>query len=206
MTHDEADQSKAAERYVLDEMTPPERDAFEEHYFGCPACAADVRDAMTIAAMLRAEKQSRHNVVPIHRVSRAPWLAAAAMLAVVAVLTYQNVTLRRRDTQDMRAHLLFKTFFLQSESRGEGETVVDGGKAFALSFDIAPRASATRYVVTIADAAGRVRVTQPVTREEAQELVQLFIPGGVLKPGRYSVTAHSEPAVGPDSVWSFVVR
>jgi hypothetical protein len=205
MTHDEAVQTKAAERYALDEMTPQERDAFEEHYFGCPPCASDVRDAMTIAAALRAEKRSRSNVVPMHRQSRAPWLAAAAMLAIVAVLGYQNVILRRREPQGMRTHLLH-TFFLQSESRGEAETVVDGSKPFAVSFDIAPRPNATRYVVTIADAAGRVVVTEPVSREEARESVQLFIPGGVLKPGRYLVTAHSEPAVGPDSVWSFEVR
>jgi len=205
MTHEEALQTKAAERYVLDEMTPQERDAFEEHYFGCPACTADVRDAMTIAAALRAEQRLPSNVVPMHRVSRAPWLAAAAMLAIAAVLGYQNVMLRRHEPQDMHAHLL-QTFFLQSESRGEGETVVDGTKPFALLFEIAPRPNAARYVVAIADGAGHVFVTQPVSRAEAQDTVHLFIPGGVLKPGRYSVTAHAEPVVGPDSVWSFVVR
>src|ERR1041384_2733434 len=99
MTHEEAVQTKAAERYVLDEMTPQESDAFEEHYFGCPACTADVRDATAIAAVLRAEKGSRSNVVPRPHPSRAPWLAAAAMLAVVAVLAYQNVMLRRRAPQ-----------------------------------------------------------------------------------------------------------
>src|ERR1051326_5623560 len=106
MTHDEAVQTKAAERYALDEMTRQERDAFEEHYFGCPPCAADVRDAMTIAAALRAEKRSRSNVVPMHRPSRAPWLAAGGMLAFVAALDNKNVILRRGEPQGMRTHLL----------------------------------------------------------------------------------------------------
>jgi len=205
MTHDEAVQTKAAERYVLDEMTPQECDAFEEHYFGCPVCAADVRDAMTIAAVLHADKRSRSNVVPMRRASHAPWLAAAAMLAIAAILGYQNMMLRKSAPQDMRAQVL-RNVFLQSEGRGEGEKAVDGTKSFVLSLDIAPRADAKRYVVTIADAAGHVAVTQAVSREEAQDTVPLFIPGGILKPGHYSVKAHSEPAVGPDSVWSFVVR
>jgi len=43
MTHQEALQFAAAEKYLLDELAAPERDAFEAHYFDCPDCAADLR-------------------------------------------------------------------------------------------------------------------------------------------------------------------
>ena len=43
MDHGEALQMMAAERYLLDELTPEERDAFELHMFGCHECALDLR-------------------------------------------------------------------------------------------------------------------------------------------------------------------
>jgi len=43
MTHEQAVEKHAAERYLLDEMPELERFAFEEHLFACPICAEDVR-------------------------------------------------------------------------------------------------------------------------------------------------------------------
>jgi hypothetical protein len=43
MEHSEAIEMMASERYLLDELTPELRDAFEEHFFGCPECAQDVQ-------------------------------------------------------------------------------------------------------------------------------------------------------------------
>jgi Putative zinc-finger len=43
MTHQEATATLATERYLLDEMTEAERDAFEAHFFACAECADDVR-------------------------------------------------------------------------------------------------------------------------------------------------------------------
>ena len=43
MDHSEAVTKKMAESYLLEELTPEQRDAFEEHYFDCPECAKDVK-------------------------------------------------------------------------------------------------------------------------------------------------------------------
>jgi hypothetical protein len=48
MNHQEATELAAVEKYLLDELSPALRDAFEEHFFGCPECSADLRD-FTIA-------------------------------------------------------------------------------------------------------------------------------------------------------------
>ena len=48
MDHKEAVETMAAQRYVLDEMTPEDQEAFEEHFFGCTECAADVKDSEKI--------------------------------------------------------------------------------------------------------------------------------------------------------------
>jgi Putative zinc-finger len=43
MDHLEAIQRGAVEKYLLNELPPPERDEFEEHYFDCRECAEDLR-------------------------------------------------------------------------------------------------------------------------------------------------------------------
>ena len=49
MTHQQAVDRHAVERYLLDEMPEIERYAFEEHLFDCEMCADDVR----IGAVMR---------------------------------------------------------------------------------------------------------------------------------------------------------
>ena len=43
MDHSEASRLMASERYLLDELSTADRDAFEEHLFACHECALDVR-------------------------------------------------------------------------------------------------------------------------------------------------------------------
>lgn len=43
MKHQEAIEMMASERYLLDELAPELRDAYEEHFFGCAECALDVQ-------------------------------------------------------------------------------------------------------------------------------------------------------------------
>src|SRR5690349_8986585 len=45
MDHRQAIQIHAAERYLLEELSPDERDGFEAHYFDCRECADEVRAA-----------------------------------------------------------------------------------------------------------------------------------------------------------------
>jgi hypothetical protein len=48
MTHQQAIDKHAAERYLLEEMPELERFAFEEHFFDCEICADDVRTGAVI--------------------------------------------------------------------------------------------------------------------------------------------------------------
>jgi hypothetical protein len=47
----------ATERYLLHEMNDAEREAFEQHYFDCILCAANVRDEASIVAGLQRIKR-----------------------------------------------------------------------------------------------------------------------------------------------------
>src|SRR3954451_5465222 len=87
MTHDEAKKSMAAEAYILDDLEPAERTAFEEHFFDCTDCTTDVLDAATVADGIRTENT---NVVAFPR-HYPRWAAAAAGAAVAIGLAYQYV-------------------------------------------------------------------------------------------------------------------
>src|SRR5258708_5854815 len=43
MDHEVAVKSQACEKYLLGELSPELRDAFEEHYFSCVECATQLR-------------------------------------------------------------------------------------------------------------------------------------------------------------------
>jgi hypothetical protein len=54
MEHHSAMASKASERYLLGEMSEPERFDFEAHYFDCEVCAEDVRTGAALARGIKA--------------------------------------------------------------------------------------------------------------------------------------------------------
>lgn len=64
MDHETAVQLEAAERYALGQLAPEERDAFEEHFFLCTVCAADVRELAALKANLRAVSKPGPNTSP----------------------------------------------------------------------------------------------------------------------------------------------
>jgi len=232
MEHAEAVETMAAERYLLGELLPEDRDAFEEHFFDCTECTADVRAGATLIAGIRADAADEkadgatsdalpQNVTPLRRPgtsSGARWLPMAASLLLAAGLAYQTVRLDRVMTaneQLRHQHATVTTsaapseeHFLALGTRGGSEddiTHVDGKRPFTLAFDLPDELSAGgRCSVAIADASGRNVFTEvlPVTRGQA---VQMPLAGGVLAPGRYSLIVNAEPAGSPRTV-SFDVQ
>lgn len=55
MDHDEAVKQMAVERYLLDEMAPDAREAFEEHLFDCQECALDLRAGVAFVDAAKAQ-------------------------------------------------------------------------------------------------------------------------------------------------------
>src|SRR5258707_13794054 len=66
MDHDLAVKSQACEKYLLGELSPELRDAYEQHYFSCVECATQLR----MAAELIGASQ--------HIFAKTPDLAASA--------------------------------------------------------------------------------------------------------------------------------
>jgi len=99
MDHNEALSTRATERYLLGEMSEPERFDFEGHYFECSECADDVRAAHVLARGVKAVCAENPRAEPASR--EAPrsrwlsWLTPAAMapsaiaLALAGIAGYQ---------------------------------------------------------------------------------------------------------------------
>src|SRR3954469_9581796 len=102
MDHSEAIELRAAERYLLGELSVERRDQFEEHFFGCLECAGDVRCGAALVD--NARHVLTHEPVPIPKSltpSRASggwfgwlqpaWGFAAAVIVLAGILSYQNL-------------------------------------------------------------------------------------------------------------------
>lgn len=190
MEHTYAIETMAAESYILGEMPPGDRDAFEEHFFDCAECAASVRDGAAIAAATRSLRGE-----PVRRSARPLWTFAAAA-SLLIILGYQNlVTIPRlrNSSPAASARVLHPVSFLTAGTRGGEriEIVATRGDEISLYFDVPPQGPATGYEAEIVDPQGVVKASVPVSAQDARESVLMTFPTRNLVPGHY------ELAVGP---------
>src|ERR1700719_1444646 len=105
MDHSDAVKQMTAERFLLDELTPEEREDFEAHLFDCPECALDLRAGA--AFIDEAKAQLPQLIADSSAPARAetkkpkkdtnPWFLwwrpafAAVAFASMLVLGYQNL-------------------------------------------------------------------------------------------------------------------
>ena len=165
MDHGDAVQQMIAERYLLNELTDEERDAFEEHLFECPECALDLRAGVAFVDEAKAQLPTlgrRTLPSPIPFPARQPqpsrdrasvwaWLrpafAAPAFAALLLVIGYQNLVtypaLRAAASQPR----LLAWAPLRGATRGaERMTVLaDRRQGVALPIDLPPQPSTGTY-------------------------------------------------------------
>jgi hypothetical protein len=178
MDHRQSLATKASERYLLGEMSEPERFDFEDHYFACEECAEDVCAG---AAMVRGIKavcaenaafQAQTTVAAREPPGRAAlgwlfgWLtpatlgpmAAALVLALVA--GYQALVLvpGLRWAAESRA---MAPLVLRAAARGDEQTVeIRRGEAMSIfSLDVNAADPGTPLVYEAAAAGGSARIT-----------------------------------------------
>ncbi len=60
--------------YLMDRLSGPDRDAYEEHFFNCDECFRSVRDGQALLAAVRAHGRRIFVEVPGRRLPRAGWL------------------------------------------------------------------------------------------------------------------------------------
>jgi len=194
MNHDEAVQEMATERYLLDEMSPELREAFEEHMFECTECALDVRSGnvfLSEAKVQLPELTARTGVPakaskPWWSVFAMPAFAAPAFAALLAVITFQNFStipsLRSAATEPR----IIAPSFLHADTRGSEPTVVQADRKQGTAVLIDLPQGYSSYEVGLIDPQGKRFWTKTVTAPEAGTLTLSF-PGEGLQQGFYTL-------------------
>jgi hypothetical protein len=212
MDHSEAVTKKLAESYLLGELTPEQREAYEEHYFSCPECAQDVQAGAMLVAnvkeVLREESSLSTTADAVREHSGWPsfaWLrpayAMAAMAALICILAFQNlITIPKlKDEAKTNAPLALASYsFIPQGSRGANALVVrpEPNRPFGLYVDIPASHDFSSYTCTVQTEAGVVDLSVPVSAEAARENVQLLVPAGLLPSGNYVLVIHGHRSAG----------
>lgn len=155
MEHERAVRNLAVESYLLGEMTPGERDAFEEHYFECGICAEDVRTASQFIEDAKGILGSDRSYVPAPAPGReireprspgwnwAAWLQPQFAVALVAVFgivaaveTFSTIPGLKRQVSEISAPRPVRSMVLRPQTRGASTVLtVRQGEPVLLTLD-----------------------------------------------------------------------
>ena len=208
MDHKEAVRLQAAEKYVLGEFSQTLRDEYEEHFFDCAECAADLKAAAAFVdvsrEVLRAEqdKSAEKEAIP----AQARWLswsrpiiAVPAFAALLLLLGYQSlVTIPnvKEKAAGGGAQVLFNSYPLRGVNTAgeEGRTLsIRPGEAFLLNFDFVPTRSFDSYICQLEDAQGHLILRAKIAGGNANQEAHLPVPAGTLHPGKYVLAFYGDP-------------
>ena len=205
MEHEEAVGLQLTEKYVLNELTVGEREAFEEHYFDCQECAADVVAGASFVAQSRAVfREQGREVVPVPpRLVPAPlpwWRSAVfapTMAVLVALAGYQNLVTVPHLTAALNrpAAEPMAQVNLGVYSAGPEITALRG-EGFALSVRIPPPDGYASYAADLLDPSKKVEWTVNIPATLTQQDWVLHVPGKNRPPGTYAVVLRGTTAAG----------
>ncbi len=212
MDHAEALHIKAAEKYLLGELSGELREAYEEHYFQCVECALDLKAGVTFVEASRAiaREEGLAGLAPA-RGERAssgwlawlrPAIAAPAFAVLLAIVAYQNVVFipRLKDSvAHSRAPQAMRSFSLIAQnSRGGAEQTIRVGpdESYNLLLDIPPDPPFSQYRCEFQSASGTAEWAVTVSAEMARKTVEVWVPGGALRPGVHTIVIRGQSDAG----------
>jgi hypothetical protein len=229
MTHQQALDTMAAERYLLDEMTEIEKHAFEEHFFGCNDCADEVRLGERVRVEVRSlqesgfgtrdgkgddsktlERSRDSNVIEFDKrpVWRRPSLllpwAAAASIALAA--GYQSLVVVPGLRQAVSPQSL-SPVMLREATRGSLPvvTVSSGQRFVTLGVDVMTR-STQDIAYDLRDATGNTILSGRTSPPPSGIPLLLLLPADELGPGRHALIVRDTDSSGaPLGEYSFDV-
>jgi Putative zinc-finger len=200
MNHTDATRLGACEKYLLGELPPSLRAEFEEHYFGCAACAAELNAGALFLAgshQVFGESPATARPEPIHSPSRTwlawlrPAIAAPAIAALLLLIGYQNFLVIPH-WKNLAAHtdaprLLHPAYVRVGVARSaESAFQVPAGQLSDVFLDIPSDPGFESYLLRIEDNSGATRFSLPIPASEAGKTAILQFPSN-LAPGSYQL-------------------
>jgi hypothetical protein len=214
MDHNLASETYAAERYLLGEMPPEERDEFEDHFFSCRVCGEDVQVASMFIENAKALYRQRElETSPALKKARLwrdwlkrDWLTrdwigwlrlpvtapAFAALALAAVVCYQNAVLipSLRKPVSVVSPLVF-----DGETRSAPPRQSEDMPLYFQMLLSAPTDSA-RVAIQVIGANGRMVRTEFVDSPGLNRQLEVYFPG-TLNAGRYTFVVRTDQGGKP---------
>jgi hypothetical protein len=201
MDHNEALRLQAAEKYVMGELPAAVRDEYEDHYFECSECAADLESTFafveTSKAVFRQEPQQA--LVPSTPEARRSWfkwlkpLVAVPSFAVVLVaFSYQTFVAvpywKARSVESASPRVLPMFSLIAAGSRGAGflSFEVRRGEPFGLYVDVPVDEAYKNYVLRLKDPAGQSKELRVLSSAEAKK-TQVIAVDPANRPGAYEI-------------------
>jgi len=191
MTHQNAVEELAVERYLLGELTGESRDRFEDHMFDCLECAADVKAGVVFASAAHEElcaPATAQATAPRPLSSWFAWLVrplvlVPALAACLLVIVYQSAVVMPRMRTEMAETqvpaVLNSTVLANAGARGGNtvaEVVAPAHGFYLLSVDIPPAAGATSYRCALYSPSGALVWHVDVSAQQARDTVTIQVP------------------------------
>jgi len=220
MDHQLALSTQAVERYTLGELTSPQREEFEEHFFDCPECAAALREFESFAINTRAvftEEEAEAKApapVPVAYVQPGwgqrfgNWLGVRTLVPASAIALGILAFVSLRAPQTVSGATFSWTMAPDVRDEVERETITPNTDWLAPTIDLLPGANhPNRWAVyhwevrTAADD----RVVASGDGHDGGEKLALKIDASKFDSGKaYRLVVQGEPGTSPESA-SFVI-
>jgi hypothetical protein len=197
MDHQEAIETMASERYLLDELSPELREAYEEHLFSCTECASDT---MLGAAFVERAKivlpEMQTSGVPARSAIRAAsetvkldwfaWLRPAIMVPVFAsllgILAYQNlVTYPALELAANEPQVLPAATVLHGDTRSSLPVVhADLIQGSTIAVELPAEENYATYKFDFYDSVGKLICSRLIASSgHAQDTQSIWLPGHI---------------------------
>ncbi len=224
MDHDVVVRQHMTERYLLDELEPQARDEFEEHFFGCPDCALDVRAGAMFVEQSKIALAEKSESIPAGLPVNAPvptkagWLAGLGaglrpmlrpafavpvMALLLAVIGYQNLVTYPQLTRQLNSPQVLPWASVNVGTYGSEGPVITAhqGQGFLLFVRIPPDGGYSHYTAELYNPAGKLEwsLTIPVAsgkETSAQDQWPVQVPGANREAGNYTLTVRGVTAAG----------
>ena len=203
MDHGEAIQMMAAERYLLNELAPEEREAFEQHMFSCHECSLDIRagaafinEAKVQLPRLDSRPSSQPTeAAPPKNQARKRWsflwrpaFVMPAFAAMLAVIAYQNFSTFPSLRSAASEPKLAFTNPIHVGTRGAAHTPVQADHAGGLALALDLPSTYSTYRFDLNDQGGKQFWTHTVTAGSDKGIVSLLIPASALRTDSFTLT------------------
>lgn len=208
MDHNFALENHTAERYLMGELTETERDAYEEHFFCCTACAEEIKSASEFMESARRVIQDEvKSEVYNHAARHSIWgswlnwrsmlqpfpaMACLLLILVGGFAGYQNFVTIPRLALGTPALVIPPETAVLALTRAHGEPAkAPAGKPLRLRFVVPkpdnPAASFGSYKADIVTDSNVKKYSFRISQQEAGSPVDVALRAAAWAPGKYFV-------------------